>query len=322
MQYAGIYLDNKAPAFEILQQLPSVLNINAEDQITFSLRVSTDEDCVIRYHFYDKDGNQIGYNYNYHIGTGTSTITAYASVDQEPMEKATRLDIYAEDEAGNKTAVQSFPITVVRQYANYMVGDTTLRINTANGIIESAENVGSTLTIPQKLGNITVTGIGDRVFNNCDSLTRISLPNTVTGIGESAFAWCSNLETITTGNGLVSIGKEAFYRCESLKSIKLPESMSGIGTAAFMQCTSLTSINIPKGVLSIPSDCFLECESLSSITLSEGLTTIGSSAFYGCSSLPSLEIPSTVYSIGEEALLRMFFHEHHYHFKPQMHDLS
>ena len=57
-----------------------------------------------------------------------------------------------------------------------------------------------------------VTAISDKAFENCLSLTSVTIGNSVTSIGASAFANCLSLATITIGDGVKTIGKSAFAR--------------------------------------------------------------------------------------------------------------
>ena len=146
-----------------------------------------------------------------------------------------------------------------------------------------------------------LTSIGNRAFEECNSLTSITLPSGVTSIGFNAFLHCSSLTSINLPSGLTSIGESAFEVCSSLTSINLPSGVTSIGYSTFYGCSSLTSINLPSGLTSIGKRAFEVCSSLTSINLPSGLTSIGERAFYGCSSLTSINLPSGVTSIGYSA---------------------
>lgn len=92
------------------------------------------------------------------------------------------------------------------------------------------------LYIPEKIDGLLVTAIGDYVFENCENLKSITLPETVKTIGMWAFAWCSNLKSISISSGLRSIGDYAFAGCSKLKSIRLPGGLTSIGYGAFADC--------------------------------------------------------------------------------------
>ena len=136
----------------------------------------------------------------------------------------------------------------------------------------------------------SVTSIGDEAFDNCRSLTSVTIPNSVTSIGNSAFADCNGLTSITIPNSVTSIGIYAFLDCTSLTSITIPNRVTTLSRAAFTNCISLTSVTIPNSVLSIGGDVFRDCSGLTSIIIPNSVTTIGSRAFAGCSGLTSLSV--------------------------------
>lgn len=93
----------------------------------------------------------------------------------------------------------------------------------------------------------------------------VKLGNAVTSIGEAAFQNCQSLTSITIPESVERFGDEAFNNCASLKSINIPESVKSIGVAAFQICQSLTSMTIPESVVSIGFTAFLFCDNLKSL---------------------------------------------------------
>ena len=138
----------------------------------------------------------------------------------------------------------------------------------------------TSITIPS-----SVTSIGDYAFEGCSSLTSITIPSSVTSIGWSAFSGCTGLTSVTIPNSVTSISGEAFCGCYSLTSITIPNSVTSIGDYAFADCSSLTSVTIESGVTSICIGAFCGCSRLTSITIPGSVTFIGMDTFYGCSSL-------------------------------------
>ncbi|MBR5746698.1 MAG: leucine-rich repeat domain-containing protein, partial [Clostridia bacterium] len=64
-----------------------------------------------------------------------------------------------------------------------------------------------------------VTRIGYYAFEECTSLTGITIPDSVTVIEHHAFFSCTGLESITLGKGVKEIGNSAFYDCSSLETV-------------------------------------------------------------------------------------------------------
>ena len=168
-----------------------------------------------------------------------------------------------------------------------------------NHLIEAKTSISGAYTV--KAGTKT---IGSFAFNNCDSLTSITIPDSVTSIGDYAFQYCDSLQSINFGENskLESIGYEAFYSCDSLTSITIPDSVTSIGYQAFYDCDSLESVTFGGNskLESIGSSAFSGCTSLESVTFGENskLESIGSFAFSNCTSLTSITIPDSVTSIG------------------------
>ena len=141
-----------------------------------------------------------------------------------------------------------------------------------------------------------VTAINDDAFNECRSLTSVTIPNTVTTIGKRAFYTCYKLENVTIGNSVITIGESAFDEC-GLTSVVIPNSVTTIGNTAFAGCSSMTSVVIGESVESIPQGCFYGCRRLTSVAIPNSVKTIGKNAFYNCIGLVSATIGNSVEAI-------------------------
>lgn len=181
----------------------------------------------------------------------------------------------------------------------------------------------------------SVTGIGDRAFENCSGMTYISFPNSMKIIERRAFLGCSGLSSIEIPNSVTSIGYDAFANCSGLSSITvdngnpyyhspnycnaiiekknnllvtgckntvIPDGVEKIGIRSFQGCSGLTSINIPNSVTSIETDAFVNCSNLRSITIPNSVVGIGDAAFYGCKSLTSFSIPNRIKTVSNSLL--------------------
>lgn len=188
---------------------------------------------------------------------------------------------------------------------------------------ESYGGLATFLDCP-KLKNVTLAeGIKflmNRMFENCPSLTAITLPSTLERVN-SAFIKCPGLTQITFPETVTQIG--SLENCTGLTSLTIPakvnanyfdcsgctgltsvEFKGNVGTrlisSAFQGCTALKSINIPSEIAIIGDHTFENCISLSQLTLPEPLTSIGASAFQN-TGLTNITLQRNVTVIGQYA---------------------
>lgn len=166
-------------------------------------------------------------------------------------------------------------------------------------------------SISDKDKNYTVTKIATWAFNECNTLTEVTLPNTVDEIGYQAFFKCSNLTNVTIPEGVKKIGQAAFYGCSQLTSITIPstiknmdeafsgntalshvtltEGISKISSMAFKGCTGLTEIKVPMSVDQICPNAFNGCTNLKRVLLEKNIKTINVNAFKDCTNLSDVK---------------------------------
>ena len=96
------------------------------------------------------------------------------------------------------------------EYGKY-IGDAT---NPYAVLIEVTNRIFSTYTIHE---DTKIIAYG--VFDGCDRLTSITIPDSVTTIGARAFEHCSNLTSVTIPDSVTTIGTYAFYNCSKLTTI-------------------------------------------------------------------------------------------------------
>ncbi len=177
-----------------------------------------------------------------------------------------------------------------------------------------------------------VVGIEEGAFENCITMTKITLPSTIRTIRDNAFAGCSKLEEINIPEGVTLIGNQAFRGCWRLTALHIPESVTEIGERVVGMCIMLEELTvdpdnlvyrgegnclidkesgtllagcegsvIPDGVTSIAPYAFYCMSGLRQVAIPEGVTSIGEQAFLGCSMLRQVTFPTTLKSIGKQA---------------------
>lgn len=139
------------------------------------------------------------------------------------------------------------------------------------------------------------------VFESCNTLLQVSIPDSVTVIGKHAFGYCTQLNFVKLPKNLTEIPAGCFSNCPELTNISFPEGLQAIGQDAFSGCVKLSDLRLPSTLTSIGGYAFLGCSSLTSLILPNGLLTIGEYAFYSTDML-YVFIPESVANIGSGAL--------------------
>lgn len=173
--------------------------------------------------------------------------------------------------------------------------------------------------------------IGPSMFDFCENMKHIYLPNNVTEIRNGAFYRCTSLEDIEIPETVTSIYSNAFFCDESLRSINIPLNVEYIEDAVFCGCTSMTDFTVdpenkyfssvdgmlcnkdeniilafpcgrtgkytvPDGFIEIAAAAFNE-SLIESVTLPEGIIKIGDAAFSNSYSLESIWLPNSLKEI-------------------------
>ena len=157
-------------------------------------------------------------------------------------------------------------------------------------IVRCDKTISGEVVVPSNINGYTVTTIGGFAFQNCDNITKITVPNSVTFIGEYAFCECDNLAEAVISKNVISIEPGTFEGCYSLQEVTLPKNLLYIGYYAFEWCNSLANIDLPDDLTSIGMSAFNGCQALTSIEIPASVTTIEASAFYNCTALTSITV--------------------------------
>ena len=172
----------------------------------------------------------------------------------------------------------------------------------------------------------TVTHILENTFQNCTSLTGITISNSVQEIGSNAFHE-AGLKTLVINDGstplsIVNNGSNLspFYGCPietlhlgrdinhissnniyaytpfgtSLKNVETSNQVTSIRPYTFYNCTNLKTVFFSSNIEEIGRYAFYNCKSLQAANLGDKVSSIGTYAFYGCDAMQTVHISDNV----------------------------
>lgn len=154
-------------------------------------------------------------------------------------------------------------------------------------------------TIVGAIGDETVQHISARAFQWCMQITEASFPM-CSDIGVGAFQNCRSLSKITLDFSNISTIKSATFYSTAISGVLDLPACSSIGSEAFAYCSMLTAVNAPlSGSSCIGEGAFSYCSGLEHITVSTA--RIPNNAFYGCRNLTDIGNTVAVNYIGNYA---------------------
>ena len=174
----------------------------------------------------------------------TGTVSGTFAGGQTPVNQTGTVTVAAAPTAADVDATN-----------NLAEGTKTLAVTTAEGYFTFDSNTktitayniagGTNVVIPETIGGVAVTSIGNTVFNG-KQITNVTIPNSVTTIGNWAFSQNYSLTSVTIPNSVTGIGERVFSH-NQLASVILPNSVTSLGVGAF-DSNNLISITIGPGV--------------------------------------------------------------------------
>ena len=148
----------------------------------------------------------------------------------------------------------------------------------STGKITSYDGFSTRLTIPDSIGGVPVTAIGQDAFKSHHYLCYVTIPEGVTDIENGAFASTWNLSYAELPGTLVNIGDEAFNGYKG-QEIIFHEGLETIGNKAFWGASSLRNdLYFPEGLKTIGDEAFKSVQS-ENLYFPESLESIGAKAF-------------------------------------------
>lgn len=198
-------------------------------------------------------------------------------------------DVFDAGEAQTQSARASNDLTY---------GDFKYVLNGSNATITGYTGKNSSVTVPDKIGEYSVTAIQSRTFEGCSFLEELSLPEGLEYIGSRFIAGTgirklvipsSVQRTETTYNNGWYDG--AIAGAEKLEEVQFAEGMKRIPDYICSNGTKnlvLQKIVIPTSVTEIGNYAFHNCAVISGLNLGKMLTNLREGAFSGCTNLESV----------------------------------
>ena len=97
--------------------------------------------------------------------------------------------------------------------------------------------------------------LGKNLFDSCDMLTDVTIPDGVTYIADNCFVSCFELSNVKLPNTLKELGEWTFSGCSKLKDITIPDGVTTIGAFCFSDC-GISNITVPDSVTNILGNPF------------------------------------------------------------------
>ena len=117
------------------------------------------------------------------------------------------------------------------------------------------------VVVPETYGGKPVSVIADKVFAGHAEIESLHLPDTVTDLGEFVFDGCENLKHLTLPQSLERLWGYTFVRC-GLEEIVLPDMLQAIPPFAFKDCKNLRSVKGGNNLKKVYAWAFGGCENL------------------------------------------------------------
>lgn len=177
---------------------------------------------------------------------------------------------------------------------------------------EYQKRLKGTVEIPSGIKRIP-----EKIFLDCEGITKVIIPEGVEVIAEYAFFRCNNIKSIVLPSSLRFIGEAAFLLDSNREkveimgySLNVPSSLESVTASGFYGVTkekdnfwNMTNIKliVPEGVKKLHSQAFTGCKWIGSVLLPSSLEVIEWEAFAGCENLKTINIPESVKEIQDHA---------------------
>ena len=213
-------------------------------------------------------------------------------------ERAAEPGIYEYEQNGDEITISGLRPGEDRNVTEVLIPETIGDIP-VTGIAEKAFCFSA---IQEVMIPDSVTSVGEEAFSDNDTLRKVVLSKEMTEIPSGMFDGCDGLQELEIPENIRTIGSNAFQET-GLLHMELPETVTELGAGAFYWCSDLQSISIRGSLDEIPHSAFTNCFSLTQVELADGIRGIAKKAFAGCSSLEHMALPENLEQIGEYAFM-------------------
>ena len=128
--------------------------------------------------------------------------------------------------------------------------------------ITGVDDIAGKVTVPEKIGDYTVTAIGNGAFGASHNITEVYIPDTVTKMGSTCFAYSTSIKTVRLSTSVHTVGEGLFYQCQALMGVSIPYGVTSISSKAFAMCPNLVAVTIPNSMQKIADDAFSDSPSV------------------------------------------------------------
>ena len=145
------------------------------------------------------------------------------------------------------------------------------------GVAGDEENT----TIKKAIVGEGITTLYDRTFRHFYALETVELPSTLTTIGAAGsgvFQSCNALKNIVLPESVTVLGKGTFQECSSLESINIPAGVTRIEENC-LRATGLVEVEFHAGVTYFGAQAFRDCKQLKEVVINAPEFTIEANAF-------------------------------------------
>lgn len=174
-----------------------------------------------------------------------------------------------------------------------------------------------------------LTELGERAFENCYLLKKITIPSGISVINQLTFSKCISLENVifvpqkdnVNNYILQEIMSKAFYGCTGLRDVQFLKNLNNlttIGNQAFAYCSAEVKLNnkavkdeygqqvyygiqsvvLPENLLELGQETFLNCYTLQTMTIPNKVTVLQDKTFLNCTNLTNIKLSDILTSIG------------------------